>query len=374
MAFCLEQMTFVSSFFHPIYLNPKFKMYSRLFLKTIYLSLGIFLLPNLLGAENDLKNAPAPQSIFDKLHQRDVIELVIKTNLDSLINHRATNDYIPATFTHKIGKSEESWDIEVKPRGKYRRRVCDFPPLKLNFSKKDLKAKGLTTYDKLKLVTHCIDEKIASKDLVLREYMAYELYRELTENSYRVQLAKITYIDSGSGKKTKRWGFLIESTDQLAARMSSVEVEEMGHAPEDFHIAQERITSTFQYMIGNEDWNLEMNRNVKVFKNTKSGKLIAVPYDFDFSGLVNAPYAVPNSSLGLASIRERSFLGLSEDVSDLYSTYSYFRTKKKALTDRINKFRLLSTDSKQDMINYIESFYEIINEGIAQEGVFPNRI
>lgn len=349
-------------------------MYSRLLLKTTYVILGVLLIPIFASANNNLKNAPAKKSIFDKLHQRDVVELIITTNLDSLINHRNTNDYLPATFTHKIGKEEEKWDIEVKPRGKYRRRVCDFPPLKLNFSKKDLKNQGLATYDKLKLVTHCLDEKTASKELVMKEFLTYELYRELTENSFRVQLAKITYKDSKTGDKTKRWGFLIESTDQLAARMGAIEIEEMGQKPEDFHTAQERIASTFQYMIGNEDWDLTMNRNVKLFKSEKSGKLVAVPYDFDFSGFVNAPYAVPKSSLGLESVRERLYLGHAKDNQELYSTYCFYRTKKESLLGKIEKFRMLSTENKEDLKAYVEEFYDIINADVAENNIFPNRI
>lgn len=336
-------------------------MFTRL-LKTILTVIGIsFLLPNLSTANSGNESTLGMMSFFDKMSQDDVVEITIKTELDSLIENRNSKDYRPATFSLKQGKSSLNFDMKVKTRGKFRRRVCDFPPLKLKFSKEDLAAAGFSAYNKMKLVTHCLDDKELSRETIMREYLTYELYREVTENSFRVQLAKLIYIDSNSGKKTKRWGFLIESTKEMAARLGAVEVEKMGQEAEAFDLTAEKISSTFNYLIGNEDYNLEMNKNVKFIQKHGSDKLIPVPYDFDFSDLVNAPYARFKSDPNKIAERQRVYMGLTPDRKDLHSTHSFYKTKKESLIKKVYKFHLLSEGSKKEIVSYLKSFYDLID-------------
>ena len=50
------------------------------------------------------------------------------------------------TLTDADGKT---YQVEIKPRGKYRRKVCEEPPLKVKFSKKALRAEGLDTLNEV---------------------------------------------------------------------------------------------------------------------------------------------------------------------------------------------------------------------------------
>lgn len=304
---------------------------------------------------------PAPESIFDKLSNGNVLEMTLETDLTFLIDNKNTDDYIPAQITYKNSSGLAiNRQLKVKPRGKFRRRVCDVPPLKLKFKKEDLAKENMKSFNKLKLVTHCLDEKGLSKELILKEYLAYKLYNELTPYSFRVQLVKITYQDSGNeGRKMKRWGFLIESTSQVEERLNGVECENsMGLPESDFHAGAENIQSMFQYMIGNSDWSLSMARNVKLIKLEKNQKVVPVPYDFDFSGLVGAPYAIPAPSLNLTNSKERVFLGNADSIPELNATESFFKTKKKGLMKTVNKFKWLSADSKIEIMEYLESFFD----------------
>jgi alkylation response protein AidB-like acyl-CoA dehydrogenase len=76
---------------------------------------------------------------------------------------------------HVLDWDERELSIELSTRGRFRFRNCDFPPLMLNFSKKELRGMGLTTpeHDKLKLVTHCLEERFMAKELVAKEALAY---------------------------------------------------------------------------------------------------------------------------------------------------------------------------------------------------------
>ena len=236
------------------------------------------------------------------------------------------------------------------------------PPLKLDFSKKDLEAGGLLPFDELKLVTHCLEDAAWSDKLVLREYLAYKLYNLLTPYSYRVQLLRLTYQDvNDAERKLKRWAFVLESDDELAARIGGVECKHcMGQPAQRFDPIHERLVSLFEYMICNTDWSLKMNRNVKFFE-LPDQRLIPVPYDFDFSGLVNAPYARTNNDVGQKHRNQRVFMGLTDDARKLYATLALFKTKRPEFNQTILNFRYLPEQDRMELVQYLDTFYESIN-------------
>ncbi|MFK7979945.1 MAG: hypothetical protein AB8G86_08190, partial [Saprospiraceae bacterium] len=62
-------------------------------------------------------------------------------NFDSLIAGRRKDTERTAQITLKRrGGSDLKLATKVRPRGKFRRVMCDFPPLRLNFEKEVLKA------------------------------------------------------------------------------------------------------------------------------------------------------------------------------------------------------------------------------------------
>lgn len=303
------------------------------------------------------------QSILDMLNRQEVVEITLEADFRSLAENRNSDNYLAADFTYKDEAGvKHGYQVKVKPRGKFRRRVCDFPPLKLKFSKEELEASGLNEMNELKLVTHCLDDKLQGNEQVVREYLLYKMYNELTPMSLRVQLAKITYIDRGDkDKKTTRWAFLIEDEEELEQRHEAEVCECMGQQKENIQETHEKILSVFQYMIGNTDWNLEMVRNVKLLR-TGVEKLIPVPYDFDFSAMVSAPYARPNVDFNQRSINDRIFMGYSSSTDELYSTFSYFKSKKEDLYEIIWNCRQLDNTSKDAMSAYLDSFYMLIDD------------
>jgi hypothetical protein len=109
-------------------------------------------------------------------------------------------------------------------------------------------------------------------------------------------------------------------------------------------------------MIGNSDWSMKEMRNVKVL--IKGGKRILIPYDFDFAGLVDAPYVKLRAEHNIASSKDRIFLGFRDDASDLKSAKRYFKYKKDPIIKTIKDCTLLSKRNKREMIQYINSFYD----------------
>jgi hypothetical protein len=323
------------------------------------------------------------QSIFDKLSEGDeILSISIETDLEALISERTSADALPATLRFADAQKQKfTEEIKVSARGKFRRRVCDFPPVRLNFSKSSLRQQGYEAkFDKLKLVTHCLDDRDASQDNILKEYLIYKMYNELTPYSLRVQLVRVDYIDSQRKMpKMRRYGIIMEDIDELALRVGGKECKECySLSEEQLQSSTENLMSIFQYMIGNTDWNIAMVRNVKLIQ-LADGMSIPVPYDFDFSGFVNASYALPNMDYGLLSIKQRAFLGREHPWPFTSSTLAQLMEKKAVFQQMIRSNKLLSASARATCITYLDSFYEeaealLESDGALYPGPLQSRV
>lgn len=304
----------------------------------------------------------APMSMFDVLQTESIQELMIETDIDKLITNNKKEKYQLARFTYTddIGRLSSKM-IKVKPRGKSRRRVCDFPPVMLKFKKEELQFDGLdTTANTLKLVTHCLNSDVGEEQL-LKEYLIYKMYNQLTPNSYNVQLVKIAYKDTKDKHSTiTRYGFILENNDEMANRLGGMVEDRYGVFFNDLSASNAHTFALFQYMIGNTDWSLFQNHNLKiVIPKNSTDHIISVPYDFDMTGLVDATYAKANPDFPLqSSVRERIYLGPCTNANDLRETVELFKAKESQIKNMINDFDLLSEKSRKVVSNYIKGFYK----------------
>jgi hypothetical protein len=315
---------------------------------------------------------PKSKSIFYELAGEEVLTVTIKTALDSLTHNKKTINYYPASFSYEgeNGVTIEN-SIKVRPRGRSRRNYCDFPPLKIKFSKKELMAKGISgSHKSLKLVTHCNDAE-GSKQNVMEEYLAYKIYNELTDKSLKVQLVKVKYEDTNSQRSFKRYGILIEDIDELAERLDGEEVDMFGQDLASFDSKEINMFAMFQFMIGNEDWRIPFMRNVKLIQPKNSKKLVAIPYDFDASGLVAATYAKPDADLRLKSVRQRSFMGSFKNKKEREQLISFFNRKKEAIYSTVKEFKQLNKIDRNEALKYFDAFYEIINTSSLLKKALP---
>ena len=327
-----------------------------------------FVLATALAFSNTSSEAPVYQrqgSIFSEISHAEVVEVTMTTDLEMLEANIRTNNLQPASFSF-VGKDGQtvSKQVEIRPRGKSRRSSCSFPPLKVRFSKEELDGEGYAPYRSFKMVTHCLDDRSVAKENVLREYLSYKMYNALSEKSYRVQLLDITYIDSKKPKKKlRRYGFIIESTREMASRWDAEECKEC-YSPvrETISASDENKFAVFQYMIGNEDWNMTALRNLKLVKPKDGSAMFPVPYDFDASGMVDAPYARPNVDLKLKSVKDRVFMGWTPDTQQMKATLAHFERKRPQLEAVISEFELLSRSVRSEMLEYLGGFYERFGE------------
>jgi len=217
----------------------------------------------------------------------------------------------------------------------------------------------LKKVEKIKLVTHC---QSGNEENILKEYLVYKLYNVLTENSFRVRLVEISYINTfKKSKPINSYAFLIEPENILADRTNVTPLDlnnlnQKSIVPE----IMDRV-AIFNYMIGNTDWSIPNQHNCKIMRQNTISETdlgVLVPYDFDYSGLVNASYAVPTAGLGTKSVRERVYVGICRDEDVFINAMREFSDKKDEFYQVINEFPLLGEKTKKEMIKYLDSFYK----------------
>jgi hypothetical protein len=110
-------------------------------------------------------------------------------------------------------------------------------------------------------------------------------------------------------------------------------------------------------MIGNTDWSMAAFHNVKVARIGTD--YFPIPYDFDFSGLVNAPYAGPNPALAHlhSSVRERLYRGFCSDRIDFDEIFGLYQDKREPILEMIRTQPGFSQRSVSTAVRYIEDFY-----------------
>jgi hypothetical protein len=240
----------------------------------------------LLAAMPDVQ-AQVP-TFFDKMTPQEAAPLILETNLTELEQNRKTEDPFPALLTLSDGSS---FKATLSVRGRFRRIENKYPPLKVKVPKKALVAAGLDTLNELKLMLPHDDTRESGEYLV-KEYLAYRMFETVSPgNSVRARLLKLTLKDSKTGKTNSMYALALEDKESLLARLNGREVTDYGITEDRLDPDQYALTTVFQYMIGNTDWGVHTNRNVRIVQTDGTDKLLVIPYDLDFSGLVNASYA-----------------------------------------------------------------------------------
>lgn len=256
---------------------------------------------------------------------------------------------------------ERKIPVQLRTRGHFRlkRSTCRFVNLLVLFpgKKKELDGTPFDGQKSLKLGGHCQDDD-RYEQLLRREYLAYQLYNAVTPRSFRARLATGTYIDSASGKKVAtRAAMFIENEDDLAARLGG-EVREFRRALfDDVEFQTLDRMAIFEYMIGNTDWSIYALHNVRLVVSDSVG-VLPIPYDFDFSGLVNAPYAGPAPQLQIRSVRERLYRGPCRTWDEVAPSVAAFNALKETIMGLPAKIPGLERGEVRDAEEFLSGFFQ----------------
>ena len=243
-----------------------------------------------------------------------------------------------------------------------RREICQLPPLKLKFKKKDMTERGWLPHNDLKVVIPCRTTIVSKQDLIA-EFLTYRMYEQLTPLSFRVQMINILLTDSEGKKKDQELlAFIIEPVETLTARFNLREAERSTYRESFLEDTPYRQMAFFQYMIGNTDWNVFNGHNLKFIGGKPFTRLVTVPYDFDYSAVVGTSYAVPHESLPISSVTQRLYRGLSCEEAEAMDLIKYFSLNEAKLLQPIQDHPLLEEGKRKEMLNYLKGFFRQLDK------------
>ena len=294
------------------------------------------------------------------------LHFTLKSDFKKFKREKFKDKYQNAQLIYKINDSTEvNKDVRIKARGEFRRKQCSFPPIRLNWKKTETVKQEFDNYYKLKMVTHCSGSEYYEQ-YILKEFLCYKLYNILSDKSFNVRLIQIKYIDTGGKKKNEftTWSFFIEDFGMMAARNNAHKLKNEKLGIRNVEEQNMMEFSMFMFMIGNADWSVTGLHNLKLLKSKdfQQTKAWAVPYDFDYTGMIDAAYAVPDEErLGIKDITERVYLGPCKEEGEYKPVIEKFKNHKNEFYDKINNFEYISEQSKKEMIKYLDEFYSIID-------------
>jgi hypothetical protein len=279
--------------------------------------------------------------------------------------------YFPGQWTYLNTQGEpQKLDVSIRTRGNFRRKYCALPPLQLNFKKSQVKGTEFKGQNKLKLVAPCQNGP-KSQQNALMEYMAYRVFEILTDVSFGTRLMRVSYVDSD--EKINTWTdlvFVIEDADDVAKRLDLDRLRVVYNEFDQLDQPTSALVELFQLLIGNNDYSILKGadgkyccHNIDMFIDEKLvGKRIAIPFDFDMSGLVDADYAAPPSHLPIKSVRSRYYRGLCQPPEVLDAAIVHVLSKREEIMALFNETEELSRLSLNRTRSYFGKYFDVLED------------
>lgn len=301
---------------------------------------------------------------------QDTLNVTIRAPFTTVMKERFADEEHPATLTYDDPElGEVTVELGVRARGRFRRQpdTCKWAPLRLNFKKSTVKETVFAGSDKMKLVTHCRHGAVRYAQALQSEFLAYRILNLLTDNSFRVRMMRVTYVDTDKDDRERTaFAFIIEHKNQLAKRIG-LEVNETS-ATEIRHLdgRHTNLTSLYQYLIGNTDFSPiraapgEPCCHNYVLFGAERGTILPIPYDFDMTGIVDAPHSAPSANFKIRNVRQRLYRGRCANNEYVPESVQAFIEQKQAIYDLVNQNELYKTGTRKDTLRFLNEFYATI--------------
>ena len=291
----------------------------------------------------------------------DTIHIAIQGPMTSFFRNRS-DAVRPGTLT--VGTETLPINLSVRGITRRERDVCDFPPLKVEFTRPPPVTSLFAGQKKLKLVTHC-RANASFQQYLLLEYSAYRMYQQLTPLGLRARLADIDYRGEDGKPFVQRAGFFLEDVSDAAKRNGLKEIHGPSMVPLSAINPRDGARyALFQHMLGNHDWSMRAGpvgknccHNAELIGALAPGQTIPVPYDFDFSGYVNAPYATPPSELDITDVRQRFYRGYCAHNADALAAARQMRAARPQILGVLTQVPGLDARTQASASRYLEGFF-----------------
>jgi hypothetical protein len=317
-----------------------------------------------LAGSAALAKAPSPPT---PLFASDApIRVTLQGPMSSLASNRSESPR-PATMT----VDGVSYPITLAPRGIFRKANCDFPPLRVELAKPAPPGTLFEHQHRLKLTAFCKRSEGFQQKVSL-EYAAYRLYNLMTPLSFRARFATVDYLDEAGRPYISRAGFFVEDVDDLARR-NGLTVAKMGSLVpvQQIDPVSAARTALFEDMISNYDWSMRAAprgqaccHNARLLTDNAPGSLLTVvPYDFDFSGLVDAPYADPPEGIPVATVRQRTYRGYCAHMAQAAAIAAQLSPRRAEFTGLFAAIPGLDPREQAKAANFISAYFDDLGSG-----------
>lgn len=276
--------------------------------------------------------------------------------------------YREGRWSYRDGDETVRLPVKIRTRGNFRRENCALPPIQLNFRKNELANTILDGQDKLKMVSPC-DHGEKYQQLVFLEYLVYRLFALFSEYHFRTRLVQVGYVDTTG--KIDPWqsvNFLIEDENAMAERSGSNLVQTQTSKRHEMDLQQTALVEVFQFLIGNVDYSTLKSppgdnccHNVKLISG--SGKsFLPVPYDFDASGLIDAPYAGVPEQLPIRRVTQRYFTGWCKEERRFREAITKLNDHREKAIAVFAESPLLNQRHRKKAVGFLEKSYELLSD------------
>lgn len=300
-------------------------------------------------------------SLLHTLRQDSVIDLHLTLDWRKVEKEKREKAYHPCGVKVILAHHDTlSMPGKVRARGNMRLDICSFPPLKLKFDKGELARHQLSGLNEMDLVYPCHSGE-QYEQLLLREYLAYRIWEILSPYHFKTQLVRLHYYnEDGTSAYDSTSAILVENTEEVVDRLGG----RRNKTPVISQNAVDRLSmlsvTLFQFMIGNTDWFILNRHNLEFVGIPGHTLLVTIPYDFDYSGLVLAPYAAPHISLDLPSVTIRYYQGWCYTPEEVMSALQVFFDNKEKILALPYTIPGLNERSIKHTTTYLREFYDII--------------
>ena len=287
------------------------------------------------------------------------------------LRDRDSHQPYPAILEYSDGNAQRvRIPVTVERRGVTRRALCQFPPIRIRFDRAATRDTLFEGQRNLKLVTHC-DIRRRWEQYYVMEMLAYRIYNQVTDHSFRVRPLSVTYEDDERAHSNPdRFAFLIEHVRDVSRRTELPRVRQAQIGSRSYEPDAISRFMLFQYLIGNTDFSvLTSSADERCCQNVRtlgvvdgSGGLYAVPYDFDSAGLVNASYAAPHESLPIRTVTQRLYRGLCAHNGSLESARAEFLQLEQQIQALIRDEPRLDAQNRRRALRFVGDFYKTLKD------------
>lgn len=269
---------------------------------------------------------------------------------------------LPAHITYSADDgSVVRLDVRVRTRGRYQKNTsrCKVPALFIYFDEAQVQGTLFDGQSMLPLTTHCHNRDKRYQMYTLLEFLGHRIYNLVTDASLRVRLVRIGWTDGREQARFTRYGFFTEHFKNVAARLGA-EIYAVDTLEPRLTDANELAAfSLFQFMISNLDFSAIKRHNVELFR-LADGKVVAVPFDLDYSGIVNAEYAGPPDWAGIRRVTQRVYRGFCRSEIDWDALFARFLSMQNDVVALVSGIEGMSLRTQRHATFQLNRFYKIL--------------